>query len=59
MAYYDNYMANRFHYDHIDMFDKTDSICKMIKDGTDMTAIYEEINKCQLLCISCHIVVLF
>ena len=39
------------------MFDKSDSICKMVKIGTSMSDIYQEINKCQLLCVSCHIVV--
>ena len=56
-ATFDNLIHSRFHYDHIDMFDKTDSICKMIRIGIAMDDIYQEINKCQLLCVSCHTVV--
>lgn len=54
---FDNTLQSRFHYDHLDMFDKIDSICKMVSNGTDLIDIYQEINKCQLLCISCHTVV--
>jgi hypothetical protein len=56
-ATFDNTMASRFHYDHINMFDKTDSICKMVREGANIEDIYKEIDKCQLLCISCHSVV--
>jgi len=44
----------RFHYDHINMFDKDDSICSMINNGEDMQLIYNEMEKCRLICISCH-----
>lgn len=48
------YEEQRFNYDHINMFDKLDSICSMVNDGVDMQTIYNEIDKCQILCISCH-----
>ena len=54
---YDNSFGSRFHYDHIDMFDKSDSICRMVKSGESLENIYNEIDKCQLLCVSCHTVV--
>lgn len=47
-------IMTRFHYDHIDMFNKNDSICKMVRTGENIDDIYKEIDKCQLLCISCH-----
>ena len=56
-ATFDNTLANRFHYDHINMFDKSDSICKLVREGTNIEDIYKEIDKCQLLCVSCHSVV--
>lgn len=56
-ATFDNTMACRFHYDHINMFNKTDSICKLVREGANIEEIYTEIDKCQLLCISCHSVV--
>lgn len=56
-ATFDNTIASRFHYDHINMFDKSDSICKMVREGVNIDNIYKEIDKCQLLCISCHSVV--
>jgi hypothetical protein len=49
----------RFHYDHINMFDKEDSICNMVLEGAPIEKIYEEIDKCQILCISCHDVVTY
>ena len=47
----------RFHYDHINMFDKEESICTMIAEGIPIEKIYQEIDKCQILCISCHTIV--
>lgn len=44
----------RFNYDHINMFDKSDSICSMVIDGVELQQILAEIDKCQILCISCH-----
>jgi hypothetical protein len=46
--------CERFHYDHLSMFDKTDSICSMINSGVVMEDIYHEIDKCQILCLTCH-----
>jgi hypothetical protein len=51
------YLTNRFHFDHKNMFDKEDSIYSMVHDGTKIDDIYSEIDKCQLLCASCHAVV--
>lgn len=44
----------RFHYDHINLFDKENSICKMINDGFSFDNIVNEVNKCQYICINCH-----
>jgi hypothetical protein len=46
--------GDRFHYDHINMFDKSDSVCNMVSRGDERDLIQSEINKCQLLCLSCH-----
>jgi hypothetical protein len=47
----------RFHFDHINMFDKKDSICIMMMNKEPIEDIIKEINKCQLLCIDCHSIV--
>ena len=44
----------RYHYDHINMFNKSDSICKMIESGETLTLIKEELDKCQVVCLNCH-----
>lgn len=49
--------AQRFHYDHLNMFNKGDSICSMVNNGTPIEDIFEEIDKCQVLCIQCHHIV--
>jgi len=46
--------CERFHYDHLNMFEKDNSICSMICDGLPIEEIYREIDKCQILCLSCH-----
>lgn len=46
--------TNRFHFDHIDMFDKTESIYTMLKRGDSIEKVLEEFDKCQLVCSSCH-----
>lgn len=46
-----------FHFDHINMFNKNDTVGLMICRGADYQTIIEEINKCQILCISCHTMV--
>ena len=57
IAVFDNTLSSRFHYDHIDMFNKSESIYEMVRTGQPVDDIYREIDKCQLLCISCHKVV--
>ena len=47
----------RFHYDHLNMFDKGESICNLVNKGYPIKEIYKEIDKCQILCISCHHIV--
>jgi hypothetical protein len=49
-----NNIADRFHYDHLNMFDKAGSVCDMIKNGDDIELIYAELDKCQSVCINCH-----
>jgi hypothetical protein len=44
----------RFHYDHLNMFHKGNSICSMVNDGETMKDIYSEIDKCHILCLPCH-----
>jgi hypothetical protein len=54
---YNKETCNRFHFDHINMFEKGDSICSMVISGISMEEIYQEINMCQVICISCHAIV--
>ena len=49
-----NNKDERFHFDHINMFDKEESICTMVLEGVEIEKIYQEIDKCQVLCFSCH-----
>lgn len=49
--------GERYHYDHINMFDKGKSICSMVAEGNTIDEIYGEIDKCQILCLSCHHIV--
>lgn len=49
--------GERYHYDHINMFDKDNSICNMVNEGIDIEDIYKEIDKCQILCLRCHHIV--
>jgi hypothetical protein len=51
------YNGERFHYDHLNMFDKDKSVCSMINEGMDVEDICREIDKCQILCLSCHHIV--
>jgi hypothetical protein len=46
-----------FHFDHINMFNKTGTIGPMLFNGKELDKIKAEVDKCQLLCISCHSVV--
>ena len=43
-----------FHFDHLNMFDKNESISSMINKGYDISEIIEEIKLCQLVCSGCH-----
>ena len=54
---YGNYPYNRFQCDHLNSFEKNDSICNMVKRGLKLEDIIEEIEKCQLVCYSCHTVI--
>ena len=45
---------HEFHFDHINMFTKIGSVGKMMYSGTSVELIKAEIDKCQLLCTSCH-----
>lgn len=47
----------RFHLDHINMFSKVESVGVMMEIGSSAEAIKEEIAKCQLLCVDCHMFV--
>jgi hypothetical protein len=49
--------TERYHYDHLNMFDKDKSIFTMVNEGINIEEIYYEIDKCQILCISCHHIV--
>ena len=49
--------GGRFHYDHLNMFDKVDSIFCMVNRGDDINVICNELNKCQILCVPCHNIV--
>lgn len=52
-----NFIEERYHYDHLNMFNKDKSICSMVHEGVDIEDIYLEIDKCQILCLSCHHIV--
>lgn len=47
----------KFNYDHKNMFEKSNTIYGMNKQGIKIEDIYKEIDLCQLLCISCHNIV--
>ncbi len=49
--------SDRFNYDHLNMFDKSESICCMVDRGDNMKDIFSEIDKCQILCVPCHHIV--
>lgn len=48
------YRGERFHYDHINMFEKHDSICSMVNTGINIEEIYKELDICQIICLCCH-----
>lgn len=45
---------DRYHYDHINIFNKSNNIFDMVNNGEYINDIYNELDKCQCLCISCH-----
>ena len=47
----------QFNYDHLNMFNKVDSVGSLIYNGEDLIVILNEVKKCQLLCVSCHSIV--
>jgi hypothetical protein len=51
------HVSERFHYDHLNMFNKGNSICSMVNDGIHIEEIYSEIDKCHILCLPCHHIV--
>ena len=53
-AVFDNSIGMRFHYDHVDMFDKSISVCEVVRKGRPIIDAYSEIDRCQLACVSCH-----
>jgi len=46
-----------FHLDHLNMFDKNESVISMISRGDAIDDIKAEVDKCQLLCVDCHMLV--
>ena len=42
------------HFDHLNMFIKSDSICSMVRRGDIFEDIIKEIHDCQIICKSCH-----
>lgn len=46
-----------YHYDHLNMFVKSDSVCSMVADGVSIEDICAEIDKCQIVCVPCHHIV--
>jgi hypothetical protein len=53
-ATYNKEIGNGFHFDHLNMFEKSGSICSMVMTGVPLSSIYMELDVCQLLCVSCH-----
>ena len=53
-ATYNKEIGDRFHFDHVNMFEKSESICTMVMTGVPLSRIYMELDVCQLLCVSCH-----
>ena len=51
---YNNQIGTRFHFDHLNMFEKSDSICNLVRNGSDIEYIFKELEQCQVLCVSCH-----
>lgn len=43
-----------YHYDHKNVFDKSDSICNMIRRGDTKELLIKELEKCRVMCVRCH-----
>jgi hypothetical protein len=43
-----------FHLDHVNMFEKAASVYEWVTNGSAISQVYQEVDKCQILCISCH-----
>jgi len=39
------------------MFEKGESVCMMVMNGTPIEAIEKEIDLCQVVCVSCHSII--
>ena len=50
----DETTKKNFHLDHINIFNKSDSVCSMVRNGDSLENIKAEVDKCQLLCKPCH-----
>lgn len=48
------YEKKDMHFDHINVFDKNDSICAMVWEGGELEEIVKEGSRCQMLCKDCH-----
>lgn len=44
----------RFHYDHVNMFEKSENVCSLVNAGVGLDTIRAELDKCQVLCLTCH-----
>ena len=53
------HIKERFHYDHLSMFNKGNSICSMVNSGCNLEDIYKEIDKCQIVCVQCHHIITY
>lgn len=49
--------SQRFHFDHKNMFTKSNNISTMVNSGETIENINKEIQKCNILCVSCHHIV--
>ena len=50
-------VKSSFNYDHLNMFDKLESVGTLVYNGNDIEIIINEVKKCQLLCVDCHSIV--
>ncbi len=56
-AIYNKEIGSRFHFDHINMFEKGESVCMMVMNGTPIEEMEKEIDLCQVVCVSCHSII--